>query len=74
MRLNFKEDIINNFMPSQDGIKRMTEVRYAANGKTEIRRPINELYPTEYNLRKNDGVQLKFVDGKNIFNFCSTGQ
>ena len=58
--------IIDSFMPPRDGIKRIVIVRYAAYGQTEIRRPMNKLYPIEHSQRKNDDVQSKFIDERNI--------
>ena len=58
--------IIDSFMLSRDGIKRIVIVRYATNGNTKIRRPINQLYPIEHSQRKNDDAQSKFIDKRNV--------
>ena len=65
-RINLRMGIIDSFMPPRDGIKKIVIVRYAANGQTDIRRPMNKLYHIEHSQRKNDDVQSKFIDERNI--------
>ena len=66
-RITLKVGVIDSYLPSRDGIKRIANVRCLINEKqSEIRRPINKLYPIESNEEKNDEVQLKFVDERDI--------
>ena len=53
-RINLRVGIINSFVPSRDGIKRIAIVRYVRNGKrSEIRLAIKNLYPIENSQRKH---------------------
>ena len=66
-QINLRVSIIDSSLSSRDDIKRIANVRYVANGKkSDIRRPSNKIYPIEYSQRKNDEVQLKFIDERNI--------
>ena len=48
--MNFKLGIIDCFKPSRDSAKRIANLHYIINGKTNhMRRPNNKLYPVECN-------------------------
>ena len=59
--------ITDSLIPSQADIQKIAIVSYITNGKTsDIRLSINKFYPKGYSQRKNEEVQWKFIDERNI--------
>ena len=59
--------IIDILISSRGGIQKIAIVSYITNGQTsEIRLPINKFYLKGYSQRKNEEVQSKFIDERNI--------